>query len=291
MHLFSRLKTHCGEAIDFIQKLGLGPTKRFSSEVERGHDDARDVGGVRARDARIATTLCWILALVRSTAVASLEPIDPLVAKVQDSLRTHASGDVEAALAKYDALVGDGDAFDRLSNNAKGTVLTNHGILYTRGGANRALPYFERAVSIDPGHAETLVNLVVCLTEDFGKHDEALVFAREAVRLRPNHAKSHHVLGNALQSVGQMPEAYLRLKTAEALAEGTRAKPKIGWYKRWGPGSLGVGRNSGVFVNLPSRATEDTEDDASDPKDAEDPGSGGSKTSGAEIGTYTETVP
>ena len=119
--------------------------------------------------------------------------------------------------------------------------------MYTRGEANAALAYFERAVRVHPAHAESLTWR--CAPEEFANHAEALVAAREAVRLRPDHAKSHHVLGNVLQRLGQMPEAHLRFKTAEALAEGTRAKPEPGSYRRRAPAAWASLKNRAVFAN------------------------------------------
>ena len=209
------------------------------------------VGVPFVRAARVAPTLSLLVALFVSAAALRAEPPeDALVSMVQDALRTHARGDVDAALGKYNAIVDDAPAFARLSGTAAATVLNNAGgIVYTRGDANAALAYFERAVRVHPNHAESLVNLAVCLSEDFGKHAEALVAAREAVRLRADQAKSHHVLGNVLQRLGQMPEAHLRFKTAEALARGTRAKPEPGSYRRPVTRRVGETRPSGTFVD------------------------------------------
>jgi tetratricopeptide (TPR) repeat protein len=212
-----------------------------------------------ARTAGVAPTWALVVALIASAAAVTAEPPeDALVSTVQDALQTHARGDVDAALGKYDAIVDDAPAFARLSGTAAATVLNNAGgILYTRGDANAALAYFERAVRVHPAHAESLVNLAVCQSEDFGNHAEALVAAREAVRLRPDHAKSHHVLGNVLQRLGQMPEAHLRFKTAEALAEGTRAKPEPGSYRRREARRVGELQKSGVFADDDANDADD----------------------------------
>ena len=209
-----------------------------------------------ARTARVAPTSYLVVALVACSAVVSAEaPEDALVSRVQDALQTHARGDADAALEMYDAIVSDASAFARLSRVAAATVLNNAGgILYTRGDAIAALPYFQRAVRVHPAHAESLVNLAVCLSEDLGKHEEALVAAREAARLRADHAKTHHVLGNILQRLGQMPEAHLRFKTAEALARGTRAKPEPGSYVMRKARRVGETQQTGVFVNDPNAA-------------------------------------
>ena len=232
--------------------VGAKKTLFFVCDDAPAHNPTRETMGVPfARTARVAPTSYLVVALVACSAAVSAEaPEDALVSRVQDALQTHARGDADAALEMYDAIVRDASAFARLSRVAAATVLNNAGgILYTRGDAIAALPYFERAVRVHPAHAESLVNLAVCLSEDLGKHEEALVAAREATRLRADHAKSHHVLGNILQRLGQMPEAHLRFKTAEVLARGTRAKPEPGSYATRRARRLGETRPSGVFVD------------------------------------------
>ena len=213
--------------------------------------EARETMGVPfARTAGVAPTWALVVALIASAAAVTADPPeDALVSTVQDALQTHARGDVDAAL---------GVRRDRRRRARLRASLRHRGrdgpeqrrryFVHARE-ANAALAYFERAVRVHPAHAESLVNLAVCQSEDFAKHAEALVAAREAVRLRPDHAKSHHVLGNVLQRLGQMPEAHLRFKTAEALAEGTRAKPEPGSYRRR------VARRVGELQNRASSRT------------------------------------
>ena len=179
-----------------------------------------------ARRLGFVTYLVTVFALVTCTLHGdAAETTDLLVTQVQDALATHASGDLDAALEKYDALTADTDSFGRLSPNAASSVLNNAGgIRYSAGDTDGAFPYWERAVRVDPTHAESLVNLALLLSEDRGEHETALRLARTAVKLRPEHAKSHHLLGNILQRLGQIPEAHLRFKTAEVLASDAQAK-------------------------------------------------------------------
>jgi len=197
-------------------------TKRFSFLFAK---QARAVA-MGARRLGFVTYLVTVFALVTCTFHGdAAETTDLLVTQVQDALATHASGDVDAALEKYDALTADTDSFGRLSPNAASSVLNNAGgIRYSAGDTDGAFPYWERAVRVDPTHAESLVNLALLLSEDRGEHETALRLARNAVKLRPEHAKSHHLLGNILQRLGQIPEAHLRFKTAEALASDAQAK-------------------------------------------------------------------
>ena len=214
-----------------------------------------------ARRVRFATTMVTFLALVMSTLIVATDIPDPLVVKVQDALKTHASGDFDGALVLYDLLIDDPSLFGKLSASASASILNNAGgIRYGKGDALGALPYFEKATLVDSTHAESLVNLAVLLSEDMGKHEEALKLARDALKLRPTHTKTHHLLGNILQRLGHLPEAHLRFKTAETLAREENQREQDDGnleddvenqktlYKRYAPHYVGYTQNSGDFV-------------------------------------------
>ena len=176
------------------------------------------------RLARPSLALAVTLALVLVVACE-----DPLVTAYREAVATHASGDPDGALVQYEAILEDPNLAARLSPNAAATMHNNAGgVYFARGDAHRAHAHFARAVELHPDHAEALVNLALVLSEDLRRHDDAVVHARRAVGLRPNHPKSHHLLGNILQRVGQHPEAHLRFKTAEALAAGRPARAPPG---------------------------------------------------------------
>lgn len=179
---------------------------------------------------------------------------DPLVTAYREAVATHASGDPDGALVQYEAILEDPNLAARLSPNAAATMHNNAGgVYFARGDAHRAHAHFARAVELHPDHAEALVNLALVLSEDLRRHDDAVVHARRAVGLRPNHPKSHHLLGNILQRVGQHPEAHLRFKTAEALAAGRPARAPPG-TPRWRAESVGnevrVDLRDGTFAIL-----------------------------------------
>lgn len=176
----------------------------------------------------VAAILCCLVAVAGVAAQdgGDRKPpgyLDPLVAKYKRALETHRS-DPRLALTLYYKLLRNPDDIARLSPQALATLHNNVGsIHYEAGESNAALLHFREAQNADPENAEARVNLGVLLSEDLEEHDEALAHGRKAIELRPGHAKSHHLVGNILQKLGQNAEAHLRFKTAEAIASGKRA--------------------------------------------------------------------
>ena len=171
---------------------------------------------------RVALFALALACAASAPSSASPPPPDPLVAATTDALATHRAGDEGSALEKYERILTNAADAARLSPAAAAQLHTNAGaIRYGRGDAARARAHFERAVALDPTHADAVLNLALVLSEDVGAHRDALAMARDAVRLRPDHAKSHHLLGNVLQRLGQDVEAHLRFETAETLAAGS----------------------------------------------------------------------
>ena len=151
----------------------------------------------------------------------------------------HQRGDLDGALTLYDRLLGDAPTLSQLAPSAVAVLHNNAGgIRYQRDDAEAAHAHFAAAVEAHPDHAESLVNLGLVLSEDMRRDEDALPHARRAVALRPEHAKSHHLLGNILQRLGQLPEAHLRFKTAEALAAGQLASAPRGLHQ-WRAAKLG----------------------------------------------------
>ena len=194
----------------------------------------------------------WILAFILCialTGVAAQEDrdpkppgyLDPLVAKYKRALETHRGGYPRHALVQYYKLLRNPDDVARLSPQALAALHSNVGsIHYDAGAPQAAVVHFREALKSDPEHPEAMVNLALILSEDFEEHDEALTHGRKAIELRPEHAKSYHLLGNILQKLGQDAEAHLRFKTAETLASGKTASmgnPLKLW--RWNATELG----------------------------------------------------
>ena len=198
----------------------------------------------RCRAGILAFILC--VALIGVAAQEDRDPkppgyLDPLVAKYKRALETHRGGDPRHALVQYYKLLRNPDDVARLSPQALAALHSNVGsIHYDAGAPQAAVVHFREALKSDPEHPEARVNLALILSEDFEEHDEALTHGRKAIELRPEHAKSYHLLGNILQKLGQDAEAHLRFKTAETLASGKTASmgnPLKLW--RWNATELG----------------------------------------------------
>ena len=88
------------------------------------------------------------------------------------------------------------------------------GIL-SRDDYARALLFFEKAVEIDPGYAESWYQAGFCYGM-LGRHADALKASRQAARLRPEWAETHVNIGASSFALGQYKEA------AEAYRQATK---------------------------------------------------------------------
>jgi tetratricopeptide (TPR) repeat protein len=79
-------------------------------------------------------------------------------------------------------------------------------LLRKLGRGQEAIPYFRRAIEVDPRHAEAYNNLGAVLA-DAGKWDEAATNYQAALNLRPGFAEAHNNLGVALVRLGRAEEA------------------------------------------------------------------------------------
>lgn len=82
-----------------------------------------------------------------------------------------------------------------------------------------AVESFNRSISIDPKRAETHLNLGGVL-EQKGDAISATASCREAVKLNPNFAEAHCVLGNCLSATKKYQEAIDAYETCLSLQEG-----------------------------------------------------------------------
>ena len=104
------------------------------------------------------------------------------------------------------------------SNPDSADTLNLTGMLCYRGGDTKAaIPFFERAVAVDPGHSEALGNLALCY-KGAGRLDEALAIYDRALALDPADAQVQYNRAIALRATGDLHGAALGLKRASELA-------------------------------------------------------------------------
>ena len=91
------------------------------------------------------------------------------------------------------------------------------GIL-SRDDYARAVQFFEKAVEIDPGYAESWYQAGFCYGM-LGRHGDALKASRQAARLRPEWAETHINIGASSFALGQYKDA------ADAYRQATKLDP------------------------------------------------------------------
>ncbi len=91
------------------------------------------------------------------------------------------------------------------------------GIL-SRDDFARALPYFEKAVDVDPNYAEAWYQAGFCFGM-LGKHTDALKASRRAAQLRPDWAETYLNIGASSFALGQFKDAVDAYRQAVKLDE------------------------------------------------------------------------
>lgn len=82
----------------------------------------------------------------------------------------------------------------------------------------RALPYFEKAVEIDPNYAEAWYQAGFCYGM-LGRHNDSLKASRRAAQLRPDWAEAHLNIGASSFALGQFKDAVDAYRQAVKLDE------------------------------------------------------------------------
>ena len=78
--------------------------------------------------------------------------------------------------------------------------------LKDQGKLEEAIACYRRALELKPDYAKAHNNLGNAL-KDQGKLDEAVACYRRALELKPDYAEAHNNLGNALKDQGKLEEA------------------------------------------------------------------------------------
>jgi tetratricopeptide (TPR) repeat protein len=101
-------------------------------------------------------------------------------------------------------------------NPAMAIAYTHAGCCLFDKNPAAALSYFLKGSELEPGNADTLSTLGVCL-EKLGRHEDALVCQQRALPLAPNNFAVVRNLGSALANLGRYPEALQVFERAVAL--------------------------------------------------------------------------
>ncbi len=140
------------------------------------------------------------------------EPAIRLDALVQEGLRAHQSGNLEAAEALYRKVLSvDPDHAD--ANHFLGVIA------YQAGKPEESHDLIARAIGANPGNAAYHCNLGNALSE-LGRLDEAAASLGQAIALNPEYAKAHNNLGNVLLAQGRIDDAVASYHEALSIAPG-----------------------------------------------------------------------
>ncbi len=132
----------------------------------------------------------------------------------------YADGQYEDALALFDKALANAEASGSAPGGLAQVYFQRAMVGYALGEAGQAQADLERAVEIDPGLFAAHYNLAVhyaaaCDVPD--PLERALVEAETAVRLQPDRAQAHRLLGSLYQQAGRYDEALDSLQTALSL--------------------------------------------------------------------------
>jgi tetratricopeptide (TPR) repeat protein len=86
-------------------------------------------------------------------------------------------------------------------------------LLETNIGYQEAIPYFRKAIELDPKYAKAYNGLGYAL-DGQGKYGEAVAADRKAIELNPANAEAYNNLGNALKNQGNAGEAVAAYRKA-----------------------------------------------------------------------------
>jgi tetratricopeptide (TPR) repeat protein len=108
---------------------------------------------------------------------------------------------------------------DRIRADGQSAAATSHALnerattLIEQGQFDEARVLLQRAVELEPAHADANINLANVFVR-LERYDDAIVQYKKALQLRPDHFGSHYILGIALQDKGQLAEAEKHFRQA-----------------------------------------------------------------------------
>jgi tetratricopeptide (TPR) repeat protein len=120
-------------------------------------------------------------------------------------------------LGKFDETIAHYQRALELHTRHEAEICSNLALAYMmRKNYPEAIVYYERARAMRPDLATVRNNLATALAA-VGRTEEAVAEAREAIRLNPNYAKAHFILGGLLKQRGERAEAEEHFQAAERL--------------------------------------------------------------------------
>ena len=131
----------------------------------------------------------------------------------QRAVELEGAGDIEAAIAAYEAVIAADPGFAGAHVNL-GTIY------FTARDLRKAEHYYRRAVEVDPRYALAHFNLGN-LYEELGKRAEALVEYQLALKFNPQYADAHYNIALLYQSSGQPLKAVRHWKAYLKLDPGS----------------------------------------------------------------------
>jgi protein O-mannosyl-transferase len=131
---------------------------------------------------------------------------DNYVAHTNLGLVLNQNGQVDAAIAEYEAALRIQPAHARTHNNLGNALL---GL----GRTQEAIAHYEKALDIEPGFAQAHNNIGIALGQS-GRVAEAITHFQKAIEISPAYANAHSNLGSAFLMNGNLNEARRELLRA-----------------------------------------------------------------------------
>jgi protein O-GlcNAc transferase len=111
------------------------------------------------------------------------------------------------AVKNYERSIGMGDNhFETYSHYAAALQQT--------ADFSKAIRAYRKALEVNPGDISTRISIGNILITELKDFDQAIVLGQETISLLPNDAKAHNLLGWALLSKGELPEAEQEIRAA-----------------------------------------------------------------------------
>lgn len=129
----------------------------------------------------------------------------------------YADGQYDDALALFDKALANAETSGAALNGQAEVTFQRAMVAYALGRADEAAADLRQAIAIDPALFPAHYNLAIYYANTCAVPDalaQAIAEAEAAVRLQPDNAQAHRLLGSLYQQAGRNDEALAALKTA-----------------------------------------------------------------------------